>query len=241
MVTLCCAIVGDSGSAFPIDIDTSRLVGHLKKEIKTEQPNSLKNVDASELQLFLAKTSDGQWLTDEAPAALELYEGKTPPEILTMMCGEKIIATKTLQNWFFDKNKMSPPSSQQIHVLVVVPEEDTAIEQERKRRKTTKASDEWVAAIQDEQVTVLPRTCEDLREHLQRALRVKIPINDDYYQLISVNDSTNTYIRTFDKLFERKPAGVESVHIVGNFVRPPGFPLDPHPKTRIIFCGIPSL
>ncbi|KAG7388623.1 hypothetical protein PHYPSEUDO_012114 [Phytophthora pseudosyringae] len=33
--------------------------------------------------------------------------------------------------------------------------------------------DAWIKAIKDEQVIVLPSTCEDLREHLLRALHVK--------------------------------------------------------------------
>ncbi|KAG2768153.1 hypothetical protein Pcac1_g20609 [Phytophthora cactorum] len=36
MVKLFCAIVGDAGSAFPVDIDVGQSVGDLKKAIKEE-------------------------------------------------------------------------------------------------------------------------------------------------------------------------------------------------------------
>ncbi|KAI9923087.1 hypothetical protein PsorP6_000740 [Peronosclerospora sorghi] len=41
---------------------------------------------------------------------------------MTTETKNKMKATKTLQHWLFNKNKMSPPSTDQIHVLVVVPE-----------------------------------------------------------------------------------------------------------------------
>lgn len=61
MVTFVCAIVGEAGSVLPVDIDASLLVGHLKKAIKMEKQNGLKDVDADTLQLFLAK-EEGAWL-----------------------------------------------------------------------------------------------------------------------------------------------------------------------------------
>ncbi|EGZ17267.1 hypothetical protein PHYSODRAFT_431598, partial [Phytophthora sojae] len=64
---LSCAVVGAAGSAIPVDIDENKLVGHLKKAIKAEKPNDFKDVDADKLQLFLAKTADGAWLSSKDP------------------------------------------------------------------------------------------------------------------------------------------------------------------------------
>ncbi|KAG4035969.1 hypothetical protein PC123_g28463 [Phytophthora cactorum] len=59
MVTLFCAVVGVAGSAFPVDIDANKSVGHLKKAITKDQKYDFA---ASKLQLFLAKKG-GAWLT----------------------------------------------------------------------------------------------------------------------------------------------------------------------------------
>ncbi|KAG3006290.1 hypothetical protein PC121_g17999 [Phytophthora cactorum] len=61
MIKLFCAIVGDGGSTFPVDIDAIKSVGDLKKAIKEEKKNDFKNVDADKLMLFLAKKG-GAWL-----------------------------------------------------------------------------------------------------------------------------------------------------------------------------------
>ncbi|KAG3194340.1 hypothetical protein PC128_g9445 [Phytophthora cactorum] len=57
------------GEAFPVDIDTSLSVGHLKDSIKAKKPNDLKDVDANRLQLYLAKANDGAWLPSDDPGA----------------------------------------------------------------------------------------------------------------------------------------------------------------------------
>lgn len=67
MVKLFCAIVGQAGSAFPVDIDESLTVGDLKEEIKEKKKTTI-TCDANELQLFLAKKKTkeskgkGPWL-----------------------------------------------------------------------------------------------------------------------------------------------------------------------------------
>ena len=81
MITLFCAIVGVQGSAFPVDIDTNKSVGHLKKAIKVEKPNDFKDVDADKLQLFLAKGDDGAWLKHKDPVTLQLCKGEIHPHI----------------------------------------------------------------------------------------------------------------------------------------------------------------
>ncbi|KAJ8535189.1 hypothetical protein ON010_g13548 [Phytophthora cinnamomi] len=122
MVKLFCAIVGVAGSAFPVDIDAAQTVGDLKKMIKRDKRNRLEKVDADDLQLFLAKTEGGEWLADDDQAALGLEDGKVHEDIQAWIDGEKMKATKTLQHWLFEKNKMPQPSTDQIHVLAVVPE-----------------------------------------------------------------------------------------------------------------------
>ncbi|KAG4036565.1 hypothetical protein PC123_g27866 [Phytophthora cactorum] len=75
MITLYCAVVGVAGSAFPVDIDENKSVGHLKDAIKEKK---MYQFPADELQLFLAKKGDGAgaWLTEK-----DVKEGT--------MCGSK--------------------------------------------------------------------------------------------------------------------------------------------------------
>ncbi|KAG2845083.1 hypothetical protein PC110_g4551 [Phytophthora cactorum] len=63
MVKLSCAFVGTAGSTFPVDIDASLSVGGLKDATKAKQANKLKNVDAKNLQLYLAKEGN-VWVTE---------------------------------------------------------------------------------------------------------------------------------------------------------------------------------
>ncbi|EGZ11330.1 hypothetical protein PHYSODRAFT_287330 [Phytophthora sojae] len=130
MVKLVCAIVGVAGSAFPVDIDASQLVGDLKKAIKAEKTNDFKDIDADKLQLFLAKTADGAWLPDDDQAALDLEDGKVHEDIQALIDGEKMKATWTIEDVLtannMTKRKGRAPKSRQIHVLVVVPEQEHA-------------------------------------------------------------------------------------------------------------------
>ncbi|POM70106.1 Crinkler (CRN) family protein [Phytophthora palmivora] len=77
MVKLFCAIVGAAGSAFSVRVDESDTVDDLKGKIKEKKPNDLKNVDAKNLQLFLAKTAEGAWLDGAGVAAVKLSEDGT--------------------------------------------------------------------------------------------------------------------------------------------------------------------
>jgi hypothetical protein len=52
-ITLICLVHGDRvRRAFPVDVDKSKTIGHLKKLIKQELPNSFCDVDAKELALW---------------------------------------------------------------------------------------------------------------------------------------------------------------------------------------------
>ncbi|KAG6619959.1 Crinkler (CRN) family protein [Phytophthora cinnamomi] len=121
LLSLQCAIVGQVGSSFDVEIDDGAKVSKLKKMIKRDKPDTIKG-EADKLQLFLAKTEGGEWLADDDQAALGLEDGKVHEDIQAWIDGEKMKATKTLQHWLFEKNKMPQPSTDQIHVLVVVPE-----------------------------------------------------------------------------------------------------------------------
>ncbi|KAE9357302.1 hypothetical protein PR003_g1854, partial [Phytophthora rubi] len=59
MVKLFCAVVGEQGSVFPVDIDAEQTVGDLKKAVKKENNYS---DPAYKLKLFLAKKGSA-WLT----------------------------------------------------------------------------------------------------------------------------------------------------------------------------------
>ncbi|KAG2974764.1 hypothetical protein PC118_g14340 [Phytophthora cactorum] len=122
MVKLFCAIVGDAGSAFPVDIDVGQSVGDLKKAIKEEinYPDP-----AYKLQLFLAKKADGAWLQDDDPSVLELDEGRIHCDVQTLIDGDKMKATWTIKDEL-DANHLPTPQSRQVHVLVVVPEQGTS-------------------------------------------------------------------------------------------------------------------
>ena len=133
MVKLFYVIVGVKGSAFSVDIDASQSVWDLKKAIKEENKNI--RGPAHNLQLFLAKGTDGAWLKDDDLAAQQLYKGERHPHIQQVIRGEQGIATRTLQRWLFVDNNMLQPSPEQIHVLVVVPEEFTPLGNERKRKR----------------------------------------------------------------------------------------------------------
>ena len=52
-ITLLCLVKGNkTANAFPVDIGRNQLVGHLKKVIKAEQPQTFTNVDAKDLKLW---------------------------------------------------------------------------------------------------------------------------------------------------------------------------------------------
>ncbi|KAG3221872.1 hypothetical protein PC129_g7404, partial [Phytophthora cactorum] len=75
MFKLFCAIVGEAGSVFPVDIDAGQSVGDLKDAIKAKKPNKI-TCDADELQLFLAKTDDGAWLSSLTEDVKKLKKGE---------------------------------------------------------------------------------------------------------------------------------------------------------------------
>ncbi|KAL7996396.1 hypothetical protein Plhal703r1_c39g0136671 [Plasmopara halstedii] len=122
MVKLFCAIVGEQGSAFPVNIASSESVGDLKEEIAEKQKYDFA---ASKLQLFLARKGDS-WLPDDDPAALQLEVGKVHNDIQVLINEEKMKATWTIKEVLKANNitRWRAPKSKHIHVLVVTPEQE---------------------------------------------------------------------------------------------------------------------
>ncbi|KAE9071391.1 hypothetical protein PF010_g25888 [Phytophthora fragariae] len=116
MAKLFCAIVGVAGSAFPVDIDTGQTVGDLKKAIKEEKTNKLKDIDADALQLFLAKTADGKWLPSNDPDVVAMRSGAVSEKVQNLLNGQ-IDPAEEIADVF-----VPAPQKKEIHVLVVVPE-----------------------------------------------------------------------------------------------------------------------
>ncbi|KAE8888338.1 hypothetical protein PF010_g5521 [Phytophthora fragariae] len=99
MVTLFCAIVGVVGDAFAVNIDAVETVGDLKEAIK--KVRGLKDFDAKNLQLFLAK-KDGAWLPDDKALDV-LLQSKLDASLYTKLCS----------SWRLDSQ---PSSGQTFHL-----------------------------------------------------------------------------------------------------------------------------
>ncbi|CAI5709419.1 unnamed protein product [Peronospora farinosa] len=226
LFSLECAIVGQVESTFAVKIDDGQMIGELKEVIKAETATI--SCDARDLQLFPAKTIDGKWLLSSMEDAKKLKKGETTALIEALTHKDRELQGEDpIADFFADTETQK---AEEMHVLVVVPEEITSLESKMKRRRLLAdedAPDYWMVAIDDEQVTALPLTCEDLRKHLQRALRVKVPISDESFQLIREYNTTGECTSTYDKLFEPVPrrAISDGASIVGgSFVDP-------------LFCG----
>ncbi|KAG2808894.1 hypothetical protein PC113_g23923 [Phytophthora cactorum] len=123
MVKLFCAIVGVAGSAFEVDIDEGQKVGDLKKAIK-DQSDGLITDPWPKLQLFLAKTADGAWLSSPSEDVKKLKKGEKTALIKALtMEDQELQAEDPLEDVLIG---MDPPSARQIHVLVVVPQQGTS-------------------------------------------------------------------------------------------------------------------
>ncbi|KAG2791829.1 hypothetical protein PC118_g23388 [Phytophthora cactorum] len=143
-------------------------------------------------------------MRDVDPGVLELDKGRIHPDVQTLIDGEKMRATWTIKD-VLEEYHMTTPQSRQVHVLVVVPEVAPVLENKRKRKRMEDAPDAWIKAIKDEQIIVLPSTCEDLREHLQRALHVKVPLDDTLFLIVSTKNTTGELFSVLEKVFEPEP------------------------------------
>ncbi|KAL4116303.1 hypothetical protein PRIC2_013300 [Phytophthora ramorum] len=222
---LFCAIVGVAGSAFSVRVDESDSVDDLKKAIKGEKPNDLKDIDADKLQLFLAKTEGGAWLTEEE--AMSGVDNTTGLKLLGAARARlRRVGLSNKDVGGVDEEEETEGRGP-VNVLVVVPEGVSAPENKRKRKRMEDedAPDAWIKAIKDEQVIELPSTCEDLREHLQRPLHVKVPVNDRLFLIVSTKNTTGELSSILDKVFEPDPRETLSditAGILGSVIDPLG-------------------
>ncbi|KAE9280104.1 hypothetical protein PR003_g28049, partial [Phytophthora rubi] len=95
-------------------IEDWNTVADLKKEIKDEKKNKLKDVDADSLQLFLAKKEDGSWL-DGAEAVAAPLDDRGNPRGFEQM--DPLLWLKDAK--YFGENFTQGEGK--AHVLVVVP------------------------------------------------------------------------------------------------------------------------
>ncbi|KAG1686496.1 hypothetical protein DVH05_006510 [Phytophthora capsici] len=113
MVKLCCVIVGVVGSEFDVNIAKGKSVHQLKEVIKAKNKKLLENVDTRELQLFLAKTADGTWLSLTDHAVNSLRNGIIPTKVKALLKRELYPCDK-IKDLLEDV-----PTENTIHVLVM--------------------------------------------------------------------------------------------------------------------------
>ncbi|KAG3123272.1 hypothetical protein PI126_g23785, partial [Phytophthora idaei] len=131
MVKLFCVLVGEAGSAFEVKIDDAESVAALKKAIKEEKKNDLKDVDADKLQLFLSKAANGAWLDGAGVAAvtLEKAAGSAVPVLVDDHGNRHDFVKMDPLLWIKNDQHFGAnfqPGEGQVHVLVVVPEQGTS-------------------------------------------------------------------------------------------------------------------
>jgi hypothetical protein len=124
MVKLFCYIVGQKGSAFSVDIDDNACIGDLKKLIKEEKANGLKDIDSRNLELYLAITSDKKWLDTGSNDAKRTEEGENIDVIEELIQENLPLNPELVLQDVLEKNQK--PGSMQIQILVVIPENLTS-------------------------------------------------------------------------------------------------------------------
>jgi Crinkler effector protein N-terminal domain len=111
MLTLVCAVVGQKGSEFSVEIEENKLVDALKDAIKQKQ---VYEFASSKLQLFLAKKDNSKWLDSSALETLTLNRDGYPEGLKHM---DPLMWIKNPK--YFGENFQL--NEGEIHVLVVVP------------------------------------------------------------------------------------------------------------------------
>ncbi|OWY94350.1 Crinkler (CRN) [Phytophthora megakarya] len=137
MVQLFCAIVGEVESSFSVDIDENETVSDLKDAIKDKNSATI-TCDARKLKLFLAKTTDGAWLTEN-----DVMKGVKDTDCLTPL---KFVRPKLRRVGLsyeqvseLDKDNEAA-GKDPVHVLVVVPNSSRALKYMRYKRWIINAS-----------------------------------------------------------------------------------------------------
>ncbi|KAG1688288.1 hypothetical protein DVH05_003828 [Phytophthora capsici] len=117
-----CIIVGTAGQSFCINIESNATVENLKGAIKSRCRQRLKDVEADDLLIFLAKKADGAWLSADGvfkDVKRRMVTGEVPDEIVDIISdGHKLLSeentiAETLGSTFL------PPKY--LHLLVKPP------------------------------------------------------------------------------------------------------------------------
>jgi hypothetical protein len=100
-ITLFCLVQG-APTAFPVDIDSSLTVGHLKDAIKAKNTNDFANIDAVKLRLWKVEIPDDRD---------DLIQGQA------LQDNNQLLPTRRLVRYWTDT-----PPSEHIHVIIKLPE-----------------------------------------------------------------------------------------------------------------------
>eukprot|EP00644_Phytophthora_capsici_P017005 jgi/Phyca11/39322/gw1.83.18.1 len=120
-LSLQCAIVGQIGRSFDVEIDDGKKVSKLKEMIQVKNRETIK-CDAKDLRLFLAKMGPPTTTQLLKIWKKESTDGNSPFSFIPEF-GE-MVKLFYLNNMFIQEEQMELPSTDQIHVLVVVPPPD---------------------------------------------------------------------------------------------------------------------
>src|SRR3954447_20826397 len=102
-ITLLCLVKGNrTANAFAIDIDSEKLVSHLKEAIKGKNAQTFANVDAKDIKLWKVPISDDH---------VDLLSN------LSFQDSDELLAIRKISKYFPDS-----PAEEHIHVLVSPPE-----------------------------------------------------------------------------------------------------------------------
>ena len=102
-ITLLCLVKGNkTANAFAVDIDSGKLVSHLKEAIKAKNSQTFANVDAKDIKLWKVPISD---------------DHVDPSSNLSLEDSDELLAIRKISKYFPD----SPPE-EHIHVIVSPPE-----------------------------------------------------------------------------------------------------------------------
>ncbi|RLN73719.1 hypothetical protein BBJ28_00025976, partial [Nothophytophthora sp. Chile5] len=123
-----CALLGVPGDAPLVRISRKETTGALKESIKEEVPEVI-TCAARDLQLYVARDPSkgdadrGEWLSDEDESLLTsaLQRGEVDGAVKALLGGAAPMKATGMLQSIFDKLKMPPPSTKQIHILVQLP------------------------------------------------------------------------------------------------------------------------
>lgn len=123
MVKLFCAVVGAAESAFSVRVNESDSVDDLKTAIKVKKPLKI-TCDADELQLYLAKKGDEQWLTENEVKSVSDTSGLKHLDAVRARLRRVGLSEEDMIE--VDEDEEAAGNGP-VNVLVVVPPEDVVV------------------------------------------------------------------------------------------------------------------